>query len=73
MVIGVAVGFLVLSLLVMAVWFARKQKRKRAGSHIGYTMPSPIASSQNSGFVLIIAQTFLHYGLVVVCTLNLQS
>ncbi|KAJ0100003.1 hypothetical protein Patl1_21521 [Pistacia atlantica] len=46
--IGVAVGFLVLSLLVMAVWFARKQKRKKAGSHIGYTMPSPFASSQNS-------------------------
>ncbi|XP_031279327.1 proline-rich receptor-like protein kinase PERK8 [Pistacia vera] len=46
--IGVAVGFLVLSVLVMAVLFARRQKRKKAGSHIGYTMPSPFASSQNS-------------------------
>ncbi|KAJ0043669.1 hypothetical protein Pint_18842 [Pistacia integerrima] len=51
--IGVAVGFLVLSLLVMAVLFARRQKRKKAGSHIGYTMPSPFASSQNSGSILL--------------------
>ncbi|XP_044478979.1 proline-rich receptor-like protein kinase PERK8 [Mangifera indica] len=46
--IGITVGLLLLSLLVMAVWFSRKQKRKRAGSHIGYNMPSPFASSQNS-------------------------
>uniref|UniRef100_A0A2P2NFS8 non-specific serine/threonine protein kinase n=1 Tax=Rhizophora mucronata TaxID=61149 RepID=A0A2P2NFS8_RHIMU len=32
----------------MAVWFVRKQRRRRAKSNIGYTMPSPFASSQNS-------------------------
>lgn len=47
MAIGLVVGFLVLSLLVMAVWFAQKRKR-RAQSNDGYNMPSPIASSQNS-------------------------
>lgn len=48
MAIGIAVGFLVLSLVVMAVWFAKKHK-KRTGSNPRYTMPSPFASSQNSG------------------------
>ncbi|KAL9343808.1 hypothetical protein Peur_064239 [Populus x canadensis] len=45
--IGIVVGFVALSLLVMAVWFAQKRKRRR-GENIGYTMPSPFASSQNS-------------------------
>lgn len=58
MAIGIAVGFLVLSLLVMAVWFAHKRKKKRAGEHIGYTLPSPYASSQKSGDLLNIAQSF---------------
>ncbi|KAL9424849.1 hypothetical protein AB3S75_031884 [Citrus x aurantiifolia] len=51
--IGIAVGFLVLSLLVMAVWFAHKRKKKRAGEHIGYTLPSPYASSQKSDSVFL--------------------
>ncbi|XP_048433617.1 proline-rich receptor-like protein kinase PERK8 [Pyrus x bretschneideri] len=46
--IGIVVGFLVLSLVVMGVWFAKKQKRRRAGAHVAYNMPSPFASSQNS-------------------------
>eukprot|EP00258_Populus_trichocarpa_P015951 XP_006373478.2 proline-rich receptor-like protein kinase PERK8 isoform X2 [Populus trichocarpa] len=45
--IGIVVGFVALSLLVMAVWFAQKRKRRK-GENIGYTMPSPFASSQNS-------------------------
>jgi len=49
------VGFVALSLLVMAVWFAQKRKRRK-GENIGYTMPSPFASSQNSGNLLNIAQ-----------------
>lgn len=53
MAIGIAVGFLVLSLLVMAVWFAHKRKKKRAGEHIGYTLPSPYASSQKSDSVFL--------------------
>ncbi|KAK9271841.1 hypothetical protein L1049_002206 [Liquidambar formosana] len=32
----------------MAVWFVQKRKKRGAGSHVGYTMPSPFASSQNS-------------------------
>ncbi|KAE8654773.1 Proline-rich receptor-like protein kinase PERK12 [Hibiscus syriacus] len=32
----------------MAVWFIKKRKRKNARPKIGYTMPSPFASSQNS-------------------------
>ncbi|XP_022759348.1 proline-rich receptor-like protein kinase PERK8 [Durio zibethinus] len=46
--ISIVVGFIVLGLLVVTVWFAQKQKRKRAGLKIRYTMPSPFASSQNS-------------------------
>ncbi|GMJ07820.1 hypothetical protein HRI_004451200 [Hibiscus trionum] len=46
--IGIFAGFIVLSLLAMAVWFVQKRKRKRAGPKIGYTVPSPFASSQNS-------------------------
>lgn len=55
MAIGIVVGFVVLSLLVMAVWFVQKRKRKETGSKVGYDMPSPFASSQNSGIALCIA------------------
>lgn len=51
MAIGIVVGVLVLSLVVMAVWFAKKKKRKN-GSNL-YTMPSPFASSQNSDSVFL--------------------
>ncbi|RVX06466.1 Proline-rich receptor-like protein kinase PERK8 [Vitis vinifera] len=51
--IGIVVGLLVLSLLVMAAWFVQKRKKKRAGLNIGYTMPSPFASSQNSDSVFL--------------------
>ena len=49
MAIGAIVGLVVLSLVVMAVWFARKKKRK--SRHVDYAIPSPFASSQNSGDV----------------------
>ncbi|XWS75378.1 hypothetical protein CRYUN_Cryun01aG0081700 [Craigia yunnanensis] len=55
--IGIVVGFIVLSLLVMAVWFAQKRKRKRAGPNIGYTLPSPFASSQNSDSAFVRPQS----------------
>lgn len=54
MAIGVVVGFIVLSLLVMAVWFVQKKKKKETGSRAGYAIPSPFASSQNSGIALCI-------------------
>ncbi|KAF5479294.1 hypothetical protein F2P56_000128 [Juglans regia] len=46
--IGVVVGVLVISLLVMAVWFLQKRKKRRTGRNAGYPMHSPFASSQNS-------------------------
>lgn len=45
-------GFVALSLLVVAVWFAQKRKRRR-GENVGYTIPSPFASSQNSDSVFL--------------------
>ncbi|XP_011046777.1 PREDICTED: proline-rich receptor-like protein kinase PERK8 [Populus euphratica] len=50
--IGIVAGFVVLSLLVVAVWFAQKRKR-RQGENVGYTIPSPFASSQNSDSVFL--------------------
>ncbi|EEF28741.1 proline-rich receptor-like protein kinase PERK8 isoform X2 [Ricinus communis] len=55
--IGIVVGFAVLSLLVMAVWFVKKRKRRHDISNIGYTMPSPFASSQNSEALFIRPQS----------------
>ncbi|KAI5591595.1 hypothetical protein BDE02_04G091300 [Populus trichocarpa] len=50
--IGIVAGFVALSLLVVAVWFAQKRKRRR-GENVGYTIPSPFASSQNSDSVFL--------------------
>uniref|UniRef100_A0A6N2LIZ3 non-specific serine/threonine protein kinase n=1 Tax=Salix viminalis TaxID=40686 RepID=A0A6N2LIZ3_SALVM len=50
--IGIVVGFVALSLLVMAVWFAQKRKRRKE-QNSGHTMPSPFASSQNSGSMFL--------------------
>lgn len=64
MAIGIVVGVLVLSLVVMAVWFTKKKKRKN-GSNL-YTMPSPFASSQNSGNIMSI-HNFNYVIFVLVC------
>lgn len=48
MAVGSVVGVLVLSLVIMALWFV--QKRKRRKKNIPYTIASPF-SSQNSGTV----------------------
>ncbi|KAF7822212.1 proline-rich receptor-like protein kinase PERK8 [Senna tora] len=56
-VIAVVVGFVVLSLLVMAIWFVQKRKRKETGSKFGYSMTSPYPSSQNSGTVFLRSQS----------------
>ncbi|KAF7822346.1 proline-rich receptor-like protein kinase PERK8 [Senna tora] len=55
--IGIVVGFVVLSLLVMAVWFVQKRKRKERGQKVGYAMPSPFGSSQNSGTIFLRPQS----------------
>ncbi|CAL5369707.1 unnamed protein product [Camellia sinensis] len=48
MAIGIIVGLLALSLVVMGVWFTRKRKRRATGLNGGYIMSSPFASSQHS-------------------------
>ncbi|PON40609.1 Serine/threonine protein kinase [Parasponia andersonii] len=55
--IGVIVGFVVLSLVVMAVWFVQKKKRKRNSLNLGYSIPSPFASSQNSDSLFLRPQS----------------
>ncbi|KAL6526255.1 Proline-rich receptor-like protein kinase perk8 [Orobanche minor] len=46
--VGSIVGFLALGLVVLAVWFTHKRKRRSNNLSLGYNMPSPFASSQNS-------------------------
>ncbi|KAL6553098.1 Proline-rich receptor-like protein kinase perk8 [Orobanche gracilis] len=46
--VGSIVGFLALGLVVLAVWFTHKRKRRGNNLSLGYNMPSPFASSQNS-------------------------
>ncbi|KAF5799866.1 putative protein kinase RLK-Pelle-PERK-1 family [Helianthus annuus] len=46
--ISLAVGFVALSLFLMAVWFKRRQKRRDRRPNVNYIMPSPSASSQKS-------------------------
>lgn len=46
--VGIVVGFLALSLVAMAVWFTQKRKKRASRLNVGYGMPSPFASSQNS-------------------------
>ncbi|KAL3624151.1 Proline-rich receptor-like protein kinase perk8 [Castilleja foliolosa] len=46
--IGGIVGVLALSLLVIAVWFTRRRKKRENKYSLGYNRPSPFASSQNS-------------------------
>ncbi|XP_010553934.1 PREDICTED: proline-rich receptor-like protein kinase PERK8 [Tarenaya hassleriana] len=46
--VGVVVGLVVLSLLVLAVWISRRRKRKDPGTFIGYTLPSSYSSPQGS-------------------------
>ncbi|KAL2329725.1 hypothetical protein Fmac_017306 [Flemingia macrophylla] len=55
--IGIVVGFVVLSLLVLAVWFVQKKKKKDKGSRGGYATPSPFTSSHNSGTLFLRPQS----------------
>ncbi|KAE9595236.1 hypothetical protein Lal_00009276 [Lupinus albus] len=48
-VVGITVGFLVLSLLFMTVRFVKKKKKKERGSKDGFPTVSPFTSSHNSG------------------------
>ncbi|KAK7273197.1 hypothetical protein RIF29_14246 [Crotalaria pallida] len=54
--IGLIVGFFVLSLLVMAVWFVKK-KKKGTGPKDGFPMASPYTSSHNSGTLFLRPQS----------------
>ncbi|QCE12790.1 serine/threonine-protein kinase PBS1 [Vigna unguiculata] len=55
--IGIVVGFIALSFLVMAVWFVQKKKKKEKGSRGGYAAPSPFTSSHNSGTLFLRPQS----------------
>lgn len=46
--VGSVVGFLALSLVVLAVWFTHRQKKRKNQFNLRYAMSSPYASSQNS-------------------------
>nr|XP_043634142.1 proline-rich receptor-like protein kinase PERK8 [Erigeron canadensis] len=59
MAIGLVVGFFTLSLLVLAVWFKRRQRRRNGRSHV-YIMPSPSASSQKSDSQFLRSQQSAH-------------
>lgn len=58
MAIGIVVGFLALSLVVLAVWYRQKRKR-RGGSTVAYVMPSPF-SSQGSESSFLRTQRSTH-------------
>ncbi|OIW05458.1 hypothetical protein TanjilG_12049 [Lupinus angustifolius] len=51
--VAITVGFCVLGLLVMAVWFAKKKKKRGRGSKDGFPTVSPFNSSHNSGTLLL--------------------
>ncbi|PWA99421.1 protein kinase superfamily protein [Artemisia annua] len=59
MAIGLVVGFVTLGLLIMAVWFKRRHKRRHRHSHV-YIMPSPSASSQKSDSLFLRSQQSTH-------------
>ncbi|GJU16121.1 proline-rich receptor-like protein kinase PERK8 [Tanacetum coccineum] len=57
--IGLVVGFVTLGLLIMAVWFKRRHKRRNGRSHV-YIMPSPSNSSQKSDSLFLRSQQSTH-------------
>ncbi|XP_060191857.1 proline-rich receptor-like protein kinase PERK8 [Lycium barbarum] len=46
--IGVVAGFLALSLVILAVWFTRRRKKRESAFNLNYMAPSPFSSSPNS-------------------------
>ncbi|KAJ8546280.1 hypothetical protein K7X08_018863 [Anisodus acutangulus] len=46
--IGVVAGFLALSLVIVAVWFTRRRKKRESAFNLNYMAPSPFSSSPNS-------------------------
>ncbi|KAF1888691.1 hypothetical protein Lal_00036732 [Lupinus albus] len=59
--VGVLVGFFVLSLIVMAVWFVKRKKRKGTGSKNGFPIDSPLTSSHNSGTLFLRPQSSANF------------
>ncbi|KAK9048821.1 hypothetical protein SSX86_032212 [Deinandra increscens subsp. villosa] len=58
--ISLVVGFVTISLLLMAVWFKRRQKRRNGRPNVNYIMPSPSASSQQSDSQFLRSQPSTH-------------
>ncbi|MCD7450703.1 Proline-rich receptor-like protein kinase perk8 [Datura stramonium] len=46
--VGIVAGFLALSLVIFAVWFTRRRKKRESAFNLNYLGPSPFASSPNS-------------------------
>ncbi|CAN4082792.1 unnamed protein product [Withania somnifera] len=46
--IGVVAGFFALSLVIVAVWFTRRRKKRESAFNLNYLGPSPFSSSPNS-------------------------
>ncbi|CAI9087342.1 OLC1v1021393C1 [Oldenlandia corymbosa var. corymbosa] len=59
--IGV-VGFLALTIVLIGAWFVQKRKKKNTALNLQY-MPSPFASSQNSGSAFLRNQHSVHHSL----------
>ncbi|MFS8011046.1 putative protein kinase RLK-Pelle-PERK-1 family [Helianthus anomalus] len=58
--ISLVVGFVTISLLLMAVWYKRRQKRRNRRPSVNYIMPSPSASSQKSDSQFLKSQPSTH-------------
>ncbi|CAL0318781.1 unnamed protein product [Lupinus luteus] len=59
--VGVVVGFFVLSLIVMSVWFVKRKKRRGSGSKNGFPIDSPLTSSHNSGTLFLRPQSSANF------------
>ncbi|KAL2252336.1 proline-rich receptor-like protein kinase PERK8 [Sesamum indicum] len=58
--VGSIVGFLALTLVVLAVWFTHRRKKTKNGFSLNYAVPSPFASSQNSDSSFLRPQNSAH-------------
>lgn len=59
MAVGAILGVFVVTLVVLGVWYKRRQRKREAASNPWYLAPSPFHSSQNSGIFLNIMRVCL--------------
>ncbi|KAI3520947.1 hypothetical protein L1887_10402 [Cichorium endivia] len=58
--IGLVVTFVTIGLIIMAVWFKKRQKKRGGRPTANYIMPSPSASSQKSDAQFLSSQQSAH-------------